>query len=130
MDFFIIVQYSGRDCNVLPYSDNHEAVTGAPIVTGVTVWTDQETGGKTWIILIHHDEEASIWMADTMHDAAAAPPQSDQSESATSIQEEHCLMSRTTPQGGGDLSSLLIRIPARAFFGESSSGDGRHKYLF
>jgi hypothetical protein len=56
---FIIVQYSGRDCNVLPYSDDYEAVTG------VTAWTDQETGGKTWIILIHHDEEASIWMADT-----------------------------------------------------------------
>jgi hypothetical protein len=58
---FIIAQYSGRECNVLPYSDDYEAVTGVPIVTGATAWTDQETG-ETWIIMIHE----AIWMADTM----------------------------------------------------------------
>jgi hypothetical protein len=49
---FIITQYTGRECDVVPYSDDYEAVTGVPIVTGATAWTNQVTG-ETWIILIH-----------------------------------------------------------------------------
>ena len=67
---FIITQYSGRECDVLPYSDAYEAVTGVPIVTGATAWTDQETG-ETWIIVIHE----AIWMADTMPHSLINPNQ-------------------------------------------------------
>ena len=67
---FIIAQYSGRECDVLPYSDDYEAVTGVPIVTGATAWTDQATG-ETWIILIHE----AIWMADTMPHSLINPNQ-------------------------------------------------------
>jgi hypothetical protein len=67
---FTIAQYSGRECDVLPYSDDYEPVTGVPIVTGATAWTDQETG-KTWILLIHE----AIWMADTMPHSLINPNQ-------------------------------------------------------
>ena len=68
---FVIAQYSGRECeDVLPYSDNYKAVTGVPIVTGATVWTDQETG-KTWIILIYE----AMWMADSMPHSLINPNQ-------------------------------------------------------
>jgi len=67
---FVIAQYSGRECDVLPYSDDYEAVTGVPIVTGATAWTDQETG-ETWILLIHE----AIWMADRMPHSLINPNQ-------------------------------------------------------
>jgi Reverse transcriptase (RNA-dependent DNA polymerase) len=67
---FIITQYTGRECDVVPYSDDYEAVTGVPIVTGATAWTDQNTG-ETWILLIHE----ALWMEDTMTHSLINPNQ-------------------------------------------------------
>lgn len=67
---FIVAQYSGRECDVVPYSSDYAAVTGVPIVTGATAWTDQHTG-ETWIIFIHE----ALWMAESMPHSLFNPNQ-------------------------------------------------------
>ena len=36
---FVILSYSGKECEVLPYSDEYDSVKNVPIVTGATAWT-------------------------------------------------------------------------------------------
>jgi hypothetical protein len=67
---FVIIQYSGRECDVIPYTDQYEPVKGVPIVSGATSWTDQTTG-DTWILVIHE----AIWMADSMSHSLLNPNQ-------------------------------------------------------
>jgi hypothetical protein len=67
---FIILQYTGRECDVVPYSDEYDAIKGIPIVTGATAWTDQNSG-LTWILIIHE----ALWMAQTMTHSLINPNQ-------------------------------------------------------
>ena len=36
----IILEYTGKECDVSPYSDNYEAVKNVPIVHAATAWPD------------------------------------------------------------------------------------------
>jgi hypothetical protein len=47
---FIILHYTGRECDVSPYSVEYESAKAVPIVSGATDWTDEGTG-LTYIIL-------------------------------------------------------------------------------
>ena len=67
---FVITQYTGRECDVVPYNDQYAAVTGVPIVSGATAWTDPDTA-DTWIIIIHE----AVWMADSMSHSLWNPNQ-------------------------------------------------------
>jgi hypothetical protein len=57
---FIILHYTGRECDVSPYSEVYESVKAVPIVKGATAWTDEETG-STYIIVVNQ----GLWMPDT-----------------------------------------------------------------
>ena len=35
---YIILSYTGKECDVTPYRDDYEAVTNIPIVTAATAW--------------------------------------------------------------------------------------------
>ena len=40
----IVLQYTGRECDVSPYTDSYEAIKGVPIIQGATAWTDEASG--------------------------------------------------------------------------------------
>ena len=41
---FVILEYSGRVCDVYSYSPDYEAIKDIPIVRGATAVQDQDTG--------------------------------------------------------------------------------------
>ena len=40
----ILLNYTGRECDVAPYSEEYESITNVPIVTAATAWQSQDTG--------------------------------------------------------------------------------------
>jgi hypothetical protein len=58
---FTILHYTGRECDVAPYTEVYESVKAVPIVSGATAWTDEGTG-LTYILVIIE----GLWMADTV----------------------------------------------------------------
>ena len=67
---FLVISYTGRECDVLPYTDTYESVKGVPIVTAATAWTCQDTG-QTYILILHE----GLWMGDTMPNSLINPNQ-------------------------------------------------------
>ena len=49
---FVVLGYTGRKCDVMPYSDNYDAVSAVPIVSGGTAYTDQ-TMNETVILVVN-----------------------------------------------------------------------------
>ena len=58
---FIVLHYTGRVCDVYPYTDTYDGITGVPIVTGATAWTSPETG-ETFVLVVPE----SLWMPEKM----------------------------------------------------------------
>ena len=52
-----ILEYTGRICDVFPYSDDYKPVTGVPIVKAATIWQSQYTGQEYLLIL-----NEALWM--------------------------------------------------------------------
>ena len=65
-----ILNYTGRECDVSPYTDSYEAIKNVPIVTGATAWTSQTTG-ETYILVIND----SLWMGDVLDNSLLNPNQ-------------------------------------------------------
>ena len=40
----IILQYTGKECDVSPYRDDYESVSNVPIVHAATAWKSSHTG--------------------------------------------------------------------------------------
>jgi hypothetical protein len=47
----VILYYTGRECDVSPYTEVYESFEVVPIVSGARAWTDVETG-LTYILVI------------------------------------------------------------------------------
>ena len=67
---FLILHYTGRECDVLPYTDTYESVKGVPIVTAATAWTCLESG-HTYILVLHE----GLWMGESMPNSLVNPNQ-------------------------------------------------------
>ena len=67
---FLILHYTGRECDVMPYTDTYEAVKGVPIVSAATAWTSQVTG-QTYILILHE----GLWMGESMPNSLINPNQ-------------------------------------------------------
>jgi len=67
---FVIMAYTGRVCDVAPYSSQYESIKDVPIVTGATAWTSRESG-ETLILIIHE----AIWMGDSLTHTLVNPNQ-------------------------------------------------------
>ena len=65
-----ILSYSGRECDVSPYTDSYESIKGVPIVTGATAWTSQ-VDGATYILVFHE----ALWMGDVLEHSLLNPNQ-------------------------------------------------------
>ena len=67
---FLLLAYTGRECDVMPYTDTYESVKGVPIVSAATAWTCMDTG-QTYILVVHE----GLWMSDTMENSLMNPNQ-------------------------------------------------------
>lgn len=57
----IILSFTGRECEVSPYSDTYESIKKAPIVTGATGYTSPISG--KCLILVFNE---ALWLGDQM----------------------------------------------------------------
>ena len=53
----VILNYTGRECDVSPYTDTYDAIKGVPIIKGATAWTSNLTG-ETFIMVFNK----ALWM--------------------------------------------------------------------
>ena len=67
---FIILHYTGRECDVYPYTEEYEGIKGVQIVTEATSWTSQDTG-ETFVLVIHE----ALWMPDSLAHSLVNPNQ-------------------------------------------------------
>ena len=66
----VVLSYTGKECEVSPYSSQYEAVRNIPVVTGATVWTNAADG--TAYLLIFHE---SLWMGNRLDNTLVNPNQ-------------------------------------------------------
>ena len=66
----MVIQSTGRECDVAPYTDAYDAINSVRIATAGTVYTSQETG-KTYILVFHE----RLWMGDLIEHSVANPNQ-------------------------------------------------------
>ena len=66
-----ILSYTGKECDVAPYSDDYKPIPNIPIVTAATAWQSRSTG-QVYIIV----PEEALWMGDSMQTTLINPNQS------------------------------------------------------
>jgi hypothetical protein len=65
-----IIHYTGKECDVSPYTDAYEAIKSVPIVQAGTAYDNVETG-ETFIFVFNE----AIWMGDKMDNTLVNPNQ-------------------------------------------------------
>jgi hypothetical protein len=58
---FIILHYTGRECDVSSYTEVYESVKAVLIVSGATAWTDEGTRLTNILVIIE-----GLWMPETV----------------------------------------------------------------
>ena len=66
----VILNYTGKMCDVSAYRDDYEAVRDVPIVNAATAWQSCETG-QTYILVFNE----ALWMGDSMKSTLFNPNQ-------------------------------------------------------
>jgi hypothetical protein len=66
----VVLAYTGRECDVSPYTESYAAIRGVPIVSGATAWTCQLTGET--LILVFHE---ALWMGEEVDHSLVNPNQ-------------------------------------------------------
>ena len=66
----VVLSYTGKECEVSPYSSEYKAVQNIPVVTGAMVWTNPMEG--TAYLLVFHE---SLWMGDKLDHTLVNPNQ-------------------------------------------------------
>ena len=66
----VVLSYTGKECEVSPYSSEYEAVQNVPVVTGATVWMNP-TDGTAYLLVFHE----SLWMGDKLDHTLVNPNQ-------------------------------------------------------
>ena len=66
----VILSYTGKECEVSPYSSQYEAIWDVPVVTGATVWTNV-TDGTAYLLIFHE----SLWVGDKLDHTLVNPNQ-------------------------------------------------------
>ena len=67
---FMVLAYTGKESEVLPYADKYDAIRNVPVVTGATVWTNSQDSAP---ILLDFNE--ALWMGDQLHHTLINPNQ-------------------------------------------------------
>ena len=66
----VFLNYTGRECDVSPYTDTYESIKSVPIAKAGTAWTSPETG-VTYILVFNEE----LWMGDKMDHSLINPNQ-------------------------------------------------------
>jgi hypothetical protein len=66
----IVMHFTGKECDVSPYTDAYEVMKSVPIVQAATAYDNPETGETTTLIL-----NEAIWMGDKMDHTPVNPNQ-------------------------------------------------------
>ena len=66
----IVLNYTGQECDVLPYTDTYDSIKSVPIAKAGTAWTSPETGATH--ILVFNE---GLWMGDKMVHSLINPNQ-------------------------------------------------------
>ena len=66
----MIMHYTGKECDISPYTEAYEAIKSVPIVQAATAYGDTETGETTILIM-----NEAIWMGDQMDHTLVNPNQ-------------------------------------------------------
>ena len=57
----VILSYTGKECEVSPYSSEYEAVQNVPVVTGAMVWMNI-MDGMAYLLIFHE----SLWVGNKL----------------------------------------------------------------
>ena len=66
----LVIHFTGKECDVSPYTDTYEAIKSVPIVQAATAYDNPDTGETTILIL-----NEAIWMGDKMDHTLVNPNQ-------------------------------------------------------
>jgi hypothetical protein len=66
----LIMYYTGKECDVSPYTEAYKAIKSVPIVQAATGYGNRDTGETTILIL-----NEAIWMGDQMEHTLINPNQ-------------------------------------------------------
>jgi hypothetical protein len=66
----VALHFTGRECDVQPYTEAYDSINSVPIATGATAWTSLSTG--TTYILVFHE---GLWMPEQMEHTLVNPNQ-------------------------------------------------------
>ena len=66
----VVLAFTGRECDVSPYTDTYDSIKSVPIAKAGTAWTSPESG--TTFILVFNE---GLWMADKMEHTLVNPNQ-------------------------------------------------------
>ena len=66
----VVLSYTGKECEVSPYSSEYEAVWNIHVATGATVWTNT-MDGMAYLLTFHE----SLWMGDKLYHTLVNPNQ-------------------------------------------------------
>ena len=67
---FLLLSYTGRECDVAPYTETYDAIKNIPIVSAATVWTSLEST-ETYILVFNE----GLWMQGEMDHSLINPNQ-------------------------------------------------------
>ena len=67
---FILLSYTGRECDVAPYTETYDAIKNIPIVSAATAWTSLKSA-ETYILVINE----RLWMQGEMSHSLINPYQ-------------------------------------------------------
>jgi len=66
----VVLAFTGRECDVAPYTDTYDSIKSVPIAKAGTAWTSPESG--TTFILVFNE---GLWMGDKMEHTLVNPNQ-------------------------------------------------------
>ena len=66
----IVMNFTGKECDVAPYTDAYDTIKAVPIVQVSTVYRNPKTG-ETIILILNK----AIWMGETMDNTLVNPNQ-------------------------------------------------------
>lgn len=66
----VVLSFTGRECDVAPFTEAYDPIQSIPIVTGAVAWTSPFTGA-TFVLVLNE----ALWMPDKMDDTIVNPNQ-------------------------------------------------------
>ena len=66
----VILQHTGKECDVSPYREDYDSIPNVPIVHAATAWQSNDTG-QTYILVFHE----ALWMGPSLEHSLINPNQ-------------------------------------------------------